>query len=77
MTLQEIQKLKMAYPNGNIDIEDYIQQLGQQSQYHSVFPASISNNMRSSSMTFRLSTPLIERSIRQDAYATWGNGYYL
>ncbi len=32
-SLQEIQKLKMAYPNGNIDIEDYIQQLGQQSQY--------------------------------------------
>jgi DNA polymerase-3 subunit delta len=32
-SMQEIQKLKMAYPNGNIDIEDYLQQLSQQSQY--------------------------------------------
>lgn len=32
-SMQEIQKLKMAYPDGNIDIEDYIQQLSQQSQY--------------------------------------------
>jgi DNA polymerase-3 subunit delta len=32
-SMQEIQKLKMAYPDGNIDIEDYLQQLSQQSQY--------------------------------------------
>jgi DNA polymerase-3 subunit delta len=32
-SIQEIQKLKIAYPNSNIDIEDYIQQLSQQSQY--------------------------------------------
>lgn len=32
-SMQEIQKLKMAYPDGNINVEDYTQQLGQQSQY--------------------------------------------
>lgn len=32
-SMQEIQKLKMAYPQGNIDVEDYKQQLSEQSQY--------------------------------------------
>ncbi|CAC9433679.1 DNA polymerase III delta subunit (EC 2.7.7.7) [uncultured Gammaproteobacteria bacterium] len=32
-SMQEIQKLKMAYPKGNIDTENYVQQLNQQSQY--------------------------------------------
>lgn len=32
-SMQEIQKLKIAYPHGNIDIEDYTQQLAEQSQY--------------------------------------------
>ncbi len=33
-SMQEIQKLKMAYPNGNIDVKDYTQQLSEQSQYN-------------------------------------------
>jgi DNA polymerase-3 subunit delta len=32
-SMQEIQKLKMAYPDGNIDTQDYLKQLNQQSQY--------------------------------------------
>ncbi len=32
-SMQEIQKLKMAYPEGNIDVQDYTQQLCEQSQY--------------------------------------------
>lgn len=32
-SMQEIQKLKMAYPQGNINVEDYKQQLSEQSQY--------------------------------------------
>ncbi|WXU00062.1 MAG: DNA polymerase III subunit delta [Catillopecten margaritatus gill symbiont] len=32
-SMQEIQKLKMAYPNGNIDTDDYLKQLNQQSHY--------------------------------------------
>jgi DNA polymerase III delta subunit len=32
-SMQEIQKLKMAYPDGNIDTQDYLIQLNQQSQY--------------------------------------------
>ncbi|SMN01745.1 DNA polymerase III delta subunit [uncultured Candidatus Thioglobus sp.] len=32
-SMQEIQKLKMAYPDGNIDVESYIKQLNQQSTY--------------------------------------------
>lgn len=31
--MQEIQKLKIAYPDGNINAQDYLQQLNQQSQY--------------------------------------------
>ncbi|CAC9607413.1 DNA polymerase III delta subunit (EC 2.7.7.7) [uncultured Gammaproteobacteria bacterium] len=32
-SMQEIQKLKMAYPDGNINTQDYLKQLNQQSQY--------------------------------------------
>ncbi|MDC9715429.1 MAG: DNA polymerase III subunit delta, partial [Gammaproteobacteria bacterium] len=32
-SMQEIQKLKMAYPDGNVDTQDYLLQLNQQSQY--------------------------------------------
>ncbi|KAA0445870.1 MAG: DNA polymerase III subunit delta [Candidatus Thioglobus sp.] len=32
-SMQEIQKLKIAYPDGNIDADDYLQQLNQQSHY--------------------------------------------
>ncbi|BAS68301.1 DNA polymerase III subunit delta [Bathymodiolus septemdierum thioautotrophic gill symbiont] len=32
-SMQEIQKLKMAYPDGNIDADDYLKQLSQQSHY--------------------------------------------
>jgi DNA polymerase-3 subunit delta len=32
-SMQEIQKLKMAYPDGNIDTQDYLKQLNQQSPY--------------------------------------------
>jgi len=35
-TMQEIQKLKIAYPDGNIDLQEYLNQIDQQSQY-SVF----------------------------------------
>ena len=35
-TMQEIQKLKIAYPDGNINLEAYLNQIDQQSQY-SVF----------------------------------------
>ncbi|SFV87560.1 DNA polymerase III delta subunit [hydrothermal vent metagenome] len=32
-SMQEIQKLKMAYPNSNINTDDYLKQLNQQSHY--------------------------------------------
>jgi DNA polymerase-3 subunit delta len=32
-SMQEIQKLKIAYPDGNIDVDGYLKQLNQQSQY--------------------------------------------
>ena len=35
-TMQEIQKLKIAYPDGNINLQEYLNQIDQQSQY-SVF----------------------------------------
>ena len=35
-TMQEIQKLKIAYPDGNIKLQEYLNQIDQQSQY-SVF----------------------------------------
>ena len=35
-TMQEIQKLKIAYPDGKINLEEYLHQIDQQSQY-SVF----------------------------------------
>ena len=35
-TMQEIQKLKIAYPDGNINLKEYLNQIDQQSQY-SVF----------------------------------------
>ena len=35
-TMQEIQKLKIAYPDGNIKLQEYLSQIDQQSQY-SVF----------------------------------------
>ena len=34
--MQEIQKLKIAYPDGNIKLQEYLNQIDQQSQY-SVF----------------------------------------
>ena len=32
-TMQEIQKLQIAYPDGNIDLNEYLSQIDQQSQY--------------------------------------------
>ena len=32
-TMQEIQKLQIAYPDGNIDLNEYLSQINQQSQY--------------------------------------------
>jgi len=32
-SMQEIQKLKMAYPNGKIDTQEYLDQINQQSKY--------------------------------------------
>ncbi len=32
-TMQEIQKLQIAYPEGQIDVKDYLNQIDQQSQY--------------------------------------------
>ena len=32
-TMQEIQKLQIAYPDGNIDFDEYLKQIDQQSQY--------------------------------------------
>jgi DNA polymerase-3 subunit delta len=32
-TMQEIQKLQIAYPDGNIDLDEYLSQIDQQSQY--------------------------------------------
>lgn len=45
-SMQEIQKLKMAYPDGNIDIDDYLKQLNQQSHYsvYNLVDSALSGN---------------------------------
>lgn len=45
-SMQEIQKLKMAYPDGNIDVDDYLKQLNQQSHYsiYNLVDSALSGN---------------------------------
>ncbi len=47
-SMQEIQKLKMAYPDGNVDTKAYLKQVNQQSKYtiYGLIDAALSGNIQ-------------------------------